>query len=44
MSNIIVFDGKVVPDYDSIAMSNGKTDIFINILAYREAAYKDKSK
>ncbi len=33
MSNIVSFDGKVVPDDDSLAMSNGGTDVFINILA-----------
>lgn len=33
MSNIISFDGKVVPDDDSLVMSNGGTDVFINILA-----------
>ena len=33
MSNIISFDGKVVPDDDSLAMSNGGTDLFINMLA-----------
>ena len=33
MSNIISFDGKPVPDDDSLAMSNGGTDVFINILA-----------
>lgn len=34
MSNIISFDGKVVPDDDSLAMPNGGTDVFINILAF----------
>ena len=33
MSNIISFDGKVVPDNDLLVMSNGGTDVFINILA-----------
>ena len=33
MSNIISFDGKPVPDDDSLAMSNGGTDVLINILA-----------
>ena len=32
MSNIISFDGKVAYD-DSLVMSNGGTDVFINILA-----------
>ncbi len=34
MSNIISFDEKVVPDDDSLAMPNGGTDVFINILAF----------
>ena len=38
MSNIISFDGKVVPDDDSLVMSNGGTDVFINILALSGAA------
>ncbi len=33
MSNIISFNGKVLPDDDSLQMSNGRTDVFINILA-----------
>lgn len=33
MSNIISFDGKPAPDDDSLAMSNGGTDVLINILA-----------
>ena len=33
MSNIISFDGKAAPGDDSFAMSNGGTDVFINILA-----------
>lgn len=33
MSNIISFDGKVTSDDDSLVMSNGGTDVFINILA-----------
>ncbi|MDE5597924.1 MAG: hypothetical protein K2J04_08830 [Lachnospiraceae bacterium] len=33
MSNIISFDGKVASDDDSLVMSNGGTDVFINILA-----------
>ncbi len=33
MSNIISFDGKVAFDDDSLVMSNGGTDVFINILA-----------
>lgn len=33
MSNIISFDGNVTPDDDSLVMSNGGTDVFINILA-----------
>lgn len=33
MSNIISFDGKVALDDDSLIMSNGGTDVFINILA-----------
>lgn len=33
MSNIISFDGKAAPGDDSLAMSNGGTDVFINILA-----------
>ena len=33
MSNIISFDAKAVPEDDSLAMSNGGTDVFINILA-----------
>ena len=33
MSNIISFDGHVTPDDDSLVMSNGGTDVFINILA-----------
>lgn len=33
MSNIISFDGKITPDDDSLVMSNGGTDVFINILA-----------
>ena len=32
MSNIISFDGKVAYN-DSLVMSNGGTDVFINILA-----------
>lgn len=38
MSNIISFDGKVVPDDDSLKMSNGGTDVFINVLALSGAA------
>ena len=33
MSNIISFDGKVAYDDDSLVMSNGGTDVFVNILA-----------
>ena len=33
MSNIIAFDSKNVPDTDSLQMSNGGTDVFINVLA-----------
>lgn len=33
MSNIISFHGKVALDDDSLLMSNGGTDVFINILA-----------
>lgn len=33
MSNIISFDGRIAPDDDSLVMSNGETDVFINILA-----------
>lgn len=38
MSNIISFDGKVVPNDDSLKMSNGGTDVFINVLALSGAA------
>ncbi len=33
MSNIISFDEKVTPDDDSLAMSNGGTDVLISVLA-----------
>lgn len=33
MSNIISFNGKPAPNDDSLAMSNGGTDVLINILA-----------
>ena len=38
MSNIISFNGKVTPGDDSLVMSNGGTDMFINILALSGAA------
>lgn len=33
MSNIISFQDKVAPDDDSLVMSNGGTDVLINVLA-----------
>ncbi|MBD5510601.1 MAG: hypothetical protein HDR08_05030 [Lachnospiraceae bacterium] len=38
MSNIISFNGKVTSGDDSLVMSNGGTDVFINILALSGAA------
>ncbi|MDE6596718.1 MAG: hypothetical protein K2K44_12025 [Oscillospiraceae bacterium] len=33
MANIISFNGNITPDDDSLQMSNGLTDAFINVLA-----------